>query len=75
MWTTTFLFTRLESLASRVSDSPLSAENVIYEAFVVMVEIRCSFSLMLAWRKGKVDTSSSVIIAIFSIFSFPPRAE
>ena len=34
----TCLFTWLESLAgpSRVSDSPVSAENLIYEAFVVM---------------------------------------
>ena len=33
----TFLFTRLESPGPRkVSNSPVSAENIIYEAFVVM---------------------------------------
>ena len=33
--------------------SPVSAENVIYEAFVVMGEQMWGFSALLAWRKGK----------------------
>ena len=45
----TCLFTRLDRVYpgfSRVSDSPLSAENVIYEDFVLMGELRQSISAL-----------------------------
>ena len=51
----TCLYARLES--SRISDSSVSAETVIYEAFVLMGEIGWWFSALLSWRKGKVKRS------------------
>ena len=37
-----------------VSDSSVSAETVVYEPFVLVREIRWSFSSLLSWRKGNV---------------------
>ena len=51
----------------------VSAENVIYEAFVVMVELRWGFSALLAWRKGKVGTRKVFILPSFSTFSLLSR--
>ena len=41
----TYLFTRLESPPgpSRVSDSPVLAETVVYESFVVIVDLGWGF--------------------------------
>ena len=52
----TCLFTRLESLAwsQQGSDSPVSAENDIYEAFVLMGELGWFISSLFSWRKGSV---------------------
>ena len=44
----TCLFTR------RVCDRSVSAESVIYEAFVLMEETVWCFSALLSWRKGNV---------------------
>ena len=63
----TCLFTRLDRVypgPSRVSDSPVSAENIIYEDFVLMGELRWSFSALLQWRKKSGKKS------IFHPFSF-----
>ena len=57
---------RVYSGPSRVSDISVSAENIIYEAFVVIGVLRWSFSSMLAWRKKRVDKSPSFIFKIFS---------
>ena len=38
----------------RVSDCPVSEENIIYEASVLIGELGWSFSSMLYWRKGSV---------------------
>ena len=40
----------------RVSDTPVSAENVVYEAFVVMGEMGKCSSALHSWRKGKVQS-------------------
>ena len=62
---TTFLFTRIEeSGPSRVSDSPVSAGNVICEAFVLMGELRWGFSSLLQWRKRKAKESPFVILLV-----------
>ena len=39
---------------SRVSDSPVFAENVIYEAFVLFVGNWLVLPLLPSWRKGEV---------------------
>ena len=39
---------------SRVSDSSVPAETVVYETIVVMGELGWDFSVLPAWRKGKV---------------------
>ena len=54
---------------SRVSDSPVSAENVIYEAFVVMGELGWAYSAFHAWKKGKVETCPFFIFPSFSTHS------
>ena len=42
---------------SRVSYSSVSAETVIYEAFVVIGLVGLEFSALLAWRKMRVERS------------------
>ena len=42
---------------SRVSYSSVSAETVIYEAFVVIGSLGLGFSVLLAWRKRRVQRS------------------
>ena len=42
------------NLFSLVSDSPVSIENIIYETFVVMGELRWYFSALIVWRTGKL---------------------
>ena len=37
------------------SDSPVSAENVIYEAFALMGKLRGSFTSLLQWRRTKSE--------------------
>ena len=41
-------------ISQLVSDSPVSAENISYEAFVFGGYIGWCFSLLLYWRKGEV---------------------
>ena len=55
----TCLFTRLEESSgpSRISDSSVSAENVIYEAFVLLRKLSWIFSSWLQWRKKSEDKS------------------
>ena len=55
-FTATCLFTRLEE-SSSVSDSQVSAENVIYEAFVLIGGIGWCFYLLPSWRKGEATRS------------------
>ena len=71
----TGLFTRLESLAgpSMVSDSPVSAEIAIYEAFVVMGETRWGSSALLARRKGTIEIIPSSSLQAFLHIPFLPR--
>ena len=45
---------RVQPGPSRVSDSPVSAETLIYEAFVLIWEIGEGFSLLISWSKGNV---------------------
>ena len=67
---------RVQPGPSRVSDSPVSAENVIYEAFVLMGELRWTFSYLLQqWRKIKVQISPLVILLVFQYFPFPGRQQ
>ena len=54
--------------------APFSAENGIYEAFVVIGDLRWSFSTMLLWRKEKVETSPSSIQSSLHI-PFPPGTQ
>jgi hypothetical protein len=56
---------------NRVSDSPVSAEKIIYEAFVLIGELRWSFSSLLQWRRKKVKTSPCIILLAFHDFIFP----
>ena len=44
----------LDPSPNRVSYSSLSAETMIYEALVVMGSLGLGFSVLLAWRKGRV---------------------
>ena len=63
---TTDLFTRLDRVQpgpSRVSDGPFSAENVIHEDFVLIGELRLSFSALLQGRKRNVETSPFFILS------------
>ena len=48
---------RVQPGPSRVSDSQLSAETVIYEAFVVMGKSKAFCNALLAWRKVKAQRS------------------
>ena len=66
-------FTRLERLAwsQQGLGSSVSAENVIKEAFVELGALRWGFTALLAWRKGKVDTSPFFILPSFSTYTFP----
>ena len=49
---------------SRLSDSPVSAGNVFYEAFVLMGELRWSFSSMLSLSSRKSVKTNTI--------QFPP---
>ena len=42
---------------SRVSYYSVSAETVIYEAFVVIGSLGLGFSVLLSWRKRRVQRS------------------
>ena len=50
---------------SRVCDSPVSAESVIYEAFLSMGKLIWTFSSSLQWRKRKVKMSTFGILLAF----------
>jgi hypothetical protein len=52
-----------------VSDRPFSAENIVFEAFVVMGELKQCLFAMLAWRKNKVETHPIYILPSFSTHS------
>ena len=54
-WDNLFIYqARAEPGPSRVSDSPVSAETVIYEAFVLIGEIGYCLSLLISWSNGNV---------------------
>ena len=61
---------RVQPGPSRVSDSPVSAGNIIYEAFDLNGELRRSFSSTLQQRKRKGKTSPFVILLAFQYFTF-----
>ena len=58
---------------SRVFDSPVSAENVIFEAFVLMGELGWSFSSLLQKRRKKSEDKSSCHPSSFSILPLSSR--
>ena len=45
----------LDPVRSRVTYSSVSAETVVYEAFVVIGSLGLEFSVLLAWRKRRVQ--------------------
>ena len=47
----------LDPVPSRVTYSSVSAETVIYEAFVVIGSVGLGFSALHAWRKMRVERS------------------
>ena len=63
---------QLVYLPGRVSDSPVSAENVIYEVFVLMGELTKLKFLFFASMEKKVKTNLLFILLAFQYFPFPP---
>ena len=55
---------------SWVSDSPVSAENVIYETSVEMRKLRWHFSALLSWGKHK-NGDMSLLHHSKLLFTFP----
>ena len=53
------------------SPSQVSAENIIYEDFVLIGDLRWNFSALLQWRKKKVETSEFFILSALWYFPFP----
>ena len=60
---------------TKICQNPISAEKVIYEAFVLIGELRWSFSALPQWRKGKVETSPFFILSASWWFPFPPGSQ
>ena len=64
---------RVKPGPSRVSDSPVFVENVIYETFIVMTKLRWNFSALISWGEKKMEVCPFYKISIFYTHSLSSR--